>query len=443
MVIPNNLQDVSIVGLGKLGGPIACAMASRGFNVVGIDVSDFFISSTNAGRAYLNEPDFAAFLKKYHHKFIATNDYSAILNSSITFIIVPTPSLVDGSFSNKFLVEVLQNIGKKLKQKKSFHLISIVSTISPESMQNILLPILVKYSGKTCGTGFGLCYNPLFVSLGNVIKNYLHPDFILIGQSDTKSGDILVKFYRKLLRNLPPVQRMNFINAEITKIALNTYVTTKISYANMLSELCENLPGANVDTVTQALGFDSRIGHKYLTGGAPYAGPCFPRDNRALSACAKKADINLELPSIIDRINHRQIKRLLKIITRHVPLSEAITILGLSYRPDTDVIDESAGMKLIAALIKNYHITVYDPKSYANIRKIFGNKIQYADSLKSSLFNARGIIITTNQTEFAKIDKNMLNELYPPFILDCWRLLNNKKLPEGIKYFAVGTNKSF
>ena len=141
--------------------------------------------------------------------------------------------------------------------------------------------------GARSGACSGLCYNPEFIALGSVVSDMLRPDLLLIGESDTTAGDILERLYDVTCENRPAVQRMNFVNAELTKLAINTFVTTKISYANMLADICERLVGADVDVVTRAVGSDSRIGARYMKGAIGYGGPCFPRDNVALSALAR------------------------------------------------------------------------------------------------------------------------------------------------------------
>ncbi len=138
----------------------------------------------------------------------------------------------------------------------------------------------------------------------------LLPDVILIGESDPRAGDLLEGIYRTTCDNTPPMQRMNFINAELTKIAVNTFVTTKISYANMLADICDRLPGADVDVVTNAVGLDSRIGRKYLKGALGYGGPCFPRDNVAFCHFARTVGAKADVAEATDRINRYQIDRL-------------------------------------------------------------------------------------------------------------------------------------
>ena len=152
----------------------------------------------------------------------------------------------------------------------------LTSTVMPGMTGGPVRAALEETSGKRCGEDFGLCYGPEFIALGSVIRDFLNPDFLLIGESDSRSGEILEQLYHVVCENSPPVARMNLINAEITKLAVNTYVTTKISFANMLARICEKLPEANIDVVTSALGRDTRIGQKYLKGAVSYGDPAFP-----------------------------------------------------------------------------------------------------------------------------------------------------------------------
>jgi UDPglucose 6-dehydrogenase len=177
-------------------------------------------------------------------------------------------------------------IGKALARKNSYHLVVLSSTVMPGATEKIR-QMLEQTSGKRCGEEFGFCYNPEFIALGSVIRDMLNPDMLLIGESDERAGQILAGIYGNVCKSKPVVARMNFVNAELTKLSVNTYVTTKISYANMLAEICEKLPGADADVVTSALGLDSRIGRKYLKGALGYGGPCFPRDNVAFAALAR------------------------------------------------------------------------------------------------------------------------------------------------------------
>lgn len=418
---------------------MVAAFALRGYKVIGVDTNPGFVQLINEGKPPVFETNLADYLRENKFWISATQNYEeAVLNSEITFIIVPTPSNEEGDFSMQYVREAGKKIGEVIKRKPGFHLVVLTSTVTPGSTEKNLLPILQEYSGKKAGVDFGLCYNPEFIALGNVIDDLLNPDFVLIGESDKKSGDILESFYKNFCQNNPPIKRMSIINAEITKIALNTYVTTKISYANMLAELCEKIPGGNVDVVTDALGCDKRIGHKYLKGALGYQGPCFPRDNRALIYTAKKFGTSLPIAEATDRINQQQVPRLTEKILSLLPRGGKVSILGLAYKPKTNVIEESQGLELAKILSeRGISVTVYDPEALEEAKKYL-NKVIFANSLKESVNDSDLILIATPWEEFKNIEPNWLK---PKAILfDCWRILDPEKYKEVAQYLPLGVN---
>src|SRR6266478_3868811 len=270
------LSSVSVIGLGKLGTPMAVCFAARGFTVHAVDLNPQKVDAISRGVPPVHEPGLAELLADCRERITATKDIeSAVIASDVTFIVVATPSEADGGFSLRYAVPSCESIGRALRTKSAYHLVVVTSTVMPGSMGGPIKSALESASGKQCGVDFGLCYNPEFIALGSVIHDMLHPDLVLIGEFDRKSGDILVNLYDSLCESRPTIARMNFVNAELTKLSVNTFVTTKISYANMLAQVCEKLPGADVEAVTRAIGLDTRIGGKYLKGALGYGGPCF------------------------------------------------------------------------------------------------------------------------------------------------------------------------
>ena len=170
-------------------------------------------------------------------------------------------------------------------------------------MQQVLIPMIEKETGWKCGPDFGFCYNPEFIALGKVINGLLDPDMVLIGESHPEYGAALEAAYKKYNRNQPKVARMSIISAELTKIALNSYITMKISFTKQLRMIDEQFPKADIHAMLDALGSDSRIGKKYLRAGLSYGGPCFPRDNRLLAYTAREAGLEVPLALASDRVN--------------------------------------------------------------------------------------------------------------------------------------------
>jgi nucleotide sugar dehydrogenase len=397
---------LSVVGLGKLGAPMAAVFGCKGFHVVGLDLNPAFVEAVNAGRAPVDEPDLQDYLTRAGGNVRATTDYAeAIGTTDVTFIIVPTPSGPDLLFSNRYVIDAVERIGAVLRQKSGYHLVVVTSTVMPGSTGGEIRAALERSSGRRVGSGMGLCYNPEFIALGSVVRDMLNPDMLLIGESDPRAGDLLEAIYRRSVDNRPEFQRMNWINAELCKIAINTYVTTKISYANMVAEMCDHLPDADARVVTWAVGSDSRIGRKYLKPAIGYGGPCFPRDNKAFSALGRALGVRCDLAEATDKINDHQLFRLRQAVEDRVAPGRAIAILGLSYKPHTVVMEESQGVMLAALLAKaGYRVSAFDPLLHQVEKVELPPGVTAADSAEAAIAEADAAVVTTPWPEFKEID---------------------------------------
>lgn len=435
-------QDrISVVGLGKLGAPFVACLASRGFKVIGVDNNQKVIEAVSTGKAPVFEPGLAELMGKYRANIEATGDFdAAVSRSGITFIIVPTPSDEKGGFSLEYVLAACSRVGEALKKIDRYHLVVITSTVLPGSTGGPIKEALEKASGRSCGPDFGLCYNPEFIALGSVITNTLNPDFVLIGESDSRAGEILEGVYKRLCENDPPIARMNIINAEITKLAVNTFVTTKISFANMLARICERLPGADVDVVTEALGNDRRIGHRYLKGALGYGGPCFPRDNQALSYIARELGVSATLADATDAVNRAQVENLVAVVKEHLPPGGAVGILGLTYKPDTNVVEESQGMLLANRLREEgVSFACHDPAArIEDIAREFAG-FEALVPLEECIRSSDIIVITTPWEEYRKMDLALLGEGGKNrVVIDCWRILDPSEVRGHAAYRALG-----
>jgi len=420
---------------------MAAVMAHKGHTVVGVDVNPEYVAAINDGRPPVEEPGLAQMISVNRVRLSATPDYEmAVLNTDATFIMVPTPSSEDGRFSMRLVLAAAERIGAALKQKDHWHLVVLSSTVMPGSTGGVLAPALEAYSGKKCGQDFGLCYNPEFIALGTVINDMLRPDMILIGESDPRSGKTLELLYTGVCENNPRINRMNYVNAELTKLSVNTFVTTKISYANMLAEVCETLPGADVDVVTQAIGCDTRIGRKYLRGAMGYGGPCFPRDNVAFSALARANGVPALLAEATDKVNRRQAPRLAEMIRSHVAADQVAGVLGLSYKPHTGVVEESQGLQLAQALLSaGIRVVVYDPAAMDNAKAKLGGNAIFASSASECVRQADAFAITTSWPEFARISPGDLKRTDGSvLVLDCWRMLDRAAFAPVCDYRVIG-----
>jgi UDPglucose 6-dehydrogenase len=403
-----------------------------------VDVNADYVAAIQQGHAPLKETGLEEMIQANRERLSATVNYEeAVLGTDATFIIVPTPSDPDGTFSLRNVMIAAEKIGAALRKKQGWHLVVLSSTVMPGSTGGKLLPALEAHSGKKCGEGFGLCYNPEFIALGSVIRDMLNPDMILIGESDERSGEILEKLYTGVCDSNPHIRRMNHVNAELTKISVNTFVTTKISYANMLAQVCETLPGADVDVVTSAIGCDSRIGQKYLKGALGYGGPCFPRDNLAFSALARANGVPPILAEATHQLNQSQAPRLAKWILARLPEGGTVGVMGLSYKPNTEVIEESQGLALAKHLLSvGVPVVVYDPAAMENARPQLAGKVTFAASAADCARQADVLAITTPWAEFREISPK---EFKPHgTVLDCWRLLDKDAVGSVTEYVALG-----
>jgi len=189
----------------------------------------------------------------------------------------------------------------------------------------------------------------------------MEPDMVLIGESDPETGAALEAVYKKYNRNSPRIARMSIISAELTKISVNSYITMKISFTNQLRMVAERFPKADIHTILEAIGSDSRIGPKYLRAGLSYGGPCFPRDNRLLAYTARQRGLEAPLAEASDRVNQQTNLDLLEKVKSLVSLKDTVAVLGLAYKPDTYITEESAGLALAQQLkLQGYQVVVHD-----------------------------------------------------------------------------------
>jgi UDPglucose 6-dehydrogenase len=425
----------AVFGLGKLGLPLAVVLASKGHIVVGVDTSKQMVDEVNSRTVSTFEPQVMPLLNHYGRLVRATTDVNeAVNNTDLAFIVVPTPSEADGSFSTTYVLQAVELIGSALRDREEPYSLVLVSTVMPGTMGNVLVPALEEASGKKHEKDFRICYSPEFIALGSVVRDILQPDFVLIGESCSRTGEFLAKIYRDIVGPHVPIERMNFVSAEITKLALNCYVTLKISYANMLGQVCDSIPGADAPKVCKALGNDGRIGSRYLVPATAYGGPCFPRDNRAFSNVVGPLEV---MPQVVDAINRRQTVRIGSIVLKALSFGERVAVLGLAYKPGTPVVEESAGVA-IAEFLADRMLTqpiVWDPLALDHAQQVLGDKVEYGESLATTLRVADVVVVTLPCSEFVEMPPP---ELVKTTVIDLWGIVNQANLPPDARYLRPG-----
>jgi len=355
-----HFMNLAVIGLGKLGLPLAALLATSGNFVKGFDLSASHREAISSGHFEFTEPRLNELLDASHETLEVCDSISnAVEGASVVFIIVPTPSIDSGDFSNKHVLSAVREIGKAISESNSPVVVDVVSTVMPNSCQNEIRAALEESSSRKIGKTLGLCYNPEFIALGSVIHDMEYPDMHLIGESSKWAGDLVEQALKTITRRDVPVRRMNLTEAELVKIAVNNFVTMKIAYANMLFQVATTLGNIDVDIVTSAIGLDSRIGSKYLRAAAPYGGPCFPRDTRALSSLFRSIGLSDSLSNSTDLANENHIKFISRIVQEKAAPGAKIGLAGISYKTGTKVIDESPGIAIAKLLLENNYEVIY------------------------------------------------------------------------------------
>ncbi len=434
-------ETLSVVGLGKLGLCMAGVFAEAGYGVIGVDVNPALIDEVNAGGVPYVEPLLAEVLANASGRLTATSDYGhAISNTDTTFIVVATPTQQDGTYGNDQLRAALTSIAEVLRDKPTHHNIVVSCTVMPGTIDNEMIPLVERISGKPLGEGWSIAYNPEFIAMGNVIRIFSEPDFVLVGETDSRIGQRLEEIYGVICPNDPPVSRMNVINAELAKISLNCFVTTKITYANMLAEMCEALPGANVDVVSKAIGQDTRIGPKVLKGGLGFGGPCFPRDNRAFVRLAKDHGVHGDLAHQTHLTNLHQVDRLKAWLIEELDEGMTVAVLGLAYRTDTPLVEESQALMLAVALAeKGFTVRVHDPVALESAREEVGDLLAYHETAEKAVEGAHAVVVTMMDPQYKNLEWQALRPSMAekPHLFDIWRLYHGQDLT-GWQYHPLG-----
>jgi UDPglucose 6-dehydrogenase len=421
---------------------MAAAIASRGHEVIGVDINHASVEAVNHGRAPVQETGLGELIGANQSRLRATLSHDeAIVSSEITFVIVPTPSDERGAFTLQYAAYAFREIGRALAQKPAYHTVVLTSTVLPGSTRYGLIPILETFSGKRCGREFGFCYSPEFVALGSVIRDFLNPDFLLVGEFDARSGDHLEACYDEIVTNGAKAVRMSLENAELAKISVNAYVTTKITFANMLADICGRMPGGDVDVVSNAIGLDSRIGRRYLTGGLGYGGPCFPRDNVALAFFASALGARADLPAITHTLNRNIAERVIQFVSDLALAGSTVAVLGLSYKPASHVVEESQAIQIVNALVdRKFRVVAYDPLARSHANQELGGRALVLDSIADCLKDADVVLIANADPEFKTLQPGDVTDgIRQVTVVDFWRCLPPAfATARGIRYLPYG-----
>jgi len=369
------MKKISIVGLGKLGLCFGLTLEKSGYFVLGCDIDEDYVSSINNKTLNSDETDVNSALAVSKNLSATTNLEECVNHSNIIFIVVPTPSLPDGRYDHSFIDKVVDNIAI-LKTHRGpvveavHHHIVISSTTMPKYCETVQ----EKLSSCNCTVS----YNPEFIAQGTVLRDQLQPDMILIGEGSKESGDIIQEVCERYTMNNPEIFRMTRTEAEICKISLNCFITTKIAFANMVGDIA-SLSNCNADPILAAIGADSRVGPECLKYGYGYGGPCFPRDNRALSIHADDVGVDATISKASDSCNSEHLMHQLDIFFRDNDINEPVVFDFITYKKESTIIEESQQLAFAELLVDNeYKVYIKERDSViASLDQDFKDKVVF------------------------------------------------------------------
>jgi UDPglucose 6-dehydrogenase len=433
--LEEGIMHISVIGLGYVGSVTAIALAKAGYDITGIDIDENIVSSFKKGNLPIYEPGLEKLLdeaiKEQKIRFATLEEVDEI--GEIVFICVGTPSLQNGSVDLSYIRKSIKWV---LERTSGPATIVVKSTVPPGTGKKLIRQYL-------SDTRLSYISNPEFLREGMAVEDWLHPDRIVIGGEDKESIERIKSLYSSIDA---PVVITDITTAEMIKYAANSALAIKISFINEIANLCDIL-GADIDDVARGLSLDPRIGSGFLRAGLGYGGSCFPKDVRALDFLANSNGYSLELIRSAIIANNRQKFIPVKTLKRrfydlwNVPVS----ILGLTFKPNTDDIREAPSIDIMNALLEEgADITAYDPKGIEKIRRIFGERIRYAKSPIEAINGTKAVILVTEWEEFVRLDwqeafKRMQE---PKIVIDGRNALDYKLLKSiGFEYYGIGRGR--
>lgn len=408
---------ISIFGLGYVGAVSAGCLASDGHDVIGVDPNQTKVDLINKGVTPIIEKDIGEMIAKTvaEGKLRATTDVrEAVMGSDISLICVGTPSMLNGNLDLSYVRRVCEEIGAALKEKGSFHVVVGRSTMLPGSMRNVVIPTLEQASGKKATVGFGVCNNPEFLREGTAVYDYYHPPKTVIGESDTRAGDMLVELYKGMDA---PLIRTDVETAEMVKYTDNNWHALKVAFANEIGNICKAV-GIDGHKVMEIFCQDTKLNLSpyYMKPGFAFGGSCLPKDVRALTYKGRSLDLELPVLNAIMPSNQQQIAKAIDMIASKG--KRKVGILGFAFKAGTDDLRESPIVDVIEHLIgKGYELKLYDKN--VNLAALTGANRDYilnhiphisklmVDSMQEVMDFAETIVIGNGAAEFKPVPDSL------------------------------------
>lgn len=430
-----------VIGTGYVGLVSGLCFAEFGFETICVDKDVDKLNKLKKGQTPFFEPDLEELLLKHiksTKRFSLTNNLGESLkDANIVFITVGTPTR---RLENEADLTAVYKVAEEIAENINTYCVVVTKSTVPVGTTREVHKII---GSKINKDKFDIVSNPEFLREGSAINDFMRPDRVVIGLESSRAEKIMRELYRPLYLLETPIVVTSIESAEIIKYASNSFLATKIAFINQIADLCE-VVGANVQDVAKAMGIDKRIGSKFLNAGPGFGGSCFPKDVKAFSATAKKLNVDL---SIVEAVEHSNTERpgkiMAKILLRYNSnVNEKIfSILGLSFKPNTDDVRDSISLKIAHMLInKGAQVRSFDPKAMDEAKKVLPGII-YCNSIKEVCKDSDGLIIATEWNEFRTLDFEVLNKIMKSSIIFDLRNIYNKAELENLNFEYHGIGK--
>ena len=431
-------MKIAVVGTGYVGLVTGTCFAETGNKVTCIDIDKSKVDKLVKGEITIYEPGlekiFLRNLKEGRLNF-TTDLAEGIKGAVIIFLALPTPPGEDGSADLRYVLGVANDLGKIITDYK---VIIDKSTVPVGTAEKVYAAVALNFKGE-----FDVVSNPEFLREGVAVDDFMKPDRVVVGTNSERARKVMSELYAPFVRQGNPVIFMDERSAELTKYAANSFLATKISFMNEIAQLCEKF-GADVDLVRRGIGSDDRIGKRFLFPGIGYGGSCFPKDVQALIRSSDDVNYDFKILKAVENVNELQKIHLVPKIKDYFNndlKGKHFALWGLAFKPNTDDIREAPALYIIHALLaEGATVTAFDPEAMSNVKKVLGDKINYADNQYNALGNADALIIATEWSEFRTPDFEMINsKLKNKVIFDGRNLFEVKYIANlGYHYVSIG-----
>lgn len=432
-------MQLAIIGTGYVGLVTGTCFAETGNNVICIDINEDKINQLKDGKSPIYEPGLDVLLErniKEKRIEFTTSLKDGIKDAQVIFLALPTPPGKDGAADLQYVLDVADQLGDLVKEYKVIVNKSTVPVGTAEKVSAVL-------GQKLDRNLFDVVSNPEFLREGVAVDDFLKPDRVVIGTSSDRAKKIMDELYQPFVRQGNPIYFMDERSSEMTKYAANAYLAMRISFMNEMANLCEKA-GANVDMVRVGIGSDNRIGKRFLFPGVGYGGSCFPKDVKALAQTAREMDYDFNIVNTVMKVNDKQkliLGRKIKESFGSDLSGRRFAIWGLAFKPETDDIREAPALELIQELLDaGAEVNAFDPEAMENVKRIFGDKVTFAQDQYEALTGADALVIVTEWSEFRNPNFERISQaLKYQMIFDGRNVYTLDKMQElGFYYESIG-----